>query len=66
VGHFVVMSGFDEGTGRFRISDPSQDNPGHGSGTYWVSPHRLIGALLPGVTTYGGNLVVIRPRGASP
>lgn len=62
VGHFVVVSGVDPGTGDFRISDPSQDNPLHGSGTYWVSPHRLIGAVFLGVTTYDGNLLVVRPR----
>ena len=62
VGHFVVVSGVDARSGHFRISDPSQDNPRHGSGTYWVSPHRLIGAIFLGVTTYDGNLLVIRPR----
>lgn len=62
VGHFVVISGFDPATGEFRISDPSQDNPLHGSGTYWVKPHRLIGAIFLGVTTYDGNLLIVRPR----
>jgi len=62
VGHFVVISGFDPESGRFRISDPSQDNPRHGSGTYWVRPSRLIGALFLGATTYDGNLVIIRPK----
>lgn len=62
VGHFVVISGIDPTTGKFRISDPSTDNPLHGSGTYWVSPHRLIGAIFLGVTTYDGNVLVIRPR----
>ncbi|MDX1645795.1 MAG: hypothetical protein R3304_01530 [Longimicrobiales bacterium] len=63
VGHFVVVSGMDPGTGEFRISDPAQDNPLHASGTYWVSPHRLVGAIFLGVTTYDGNLLVVRPRG---
>lgn len=62
VGHFVVVSGVDPTTGDFRISDPSQDNPLHGSGTYWVSRHRLIGAIFMGVTTYDGNMLIIRPR----
>lgn len=61
VGHFVVVSGVDARTGGFRISDPSRDNPLQGSGTYWVSPHRLVGAILLGVTTYDGNLLVVRP-----
>ncbi|MDX1493141.1 MAG: hypothetical protein R3253_03635 [Longimicrobiales bacterium] len=60
VGHFVVVSGVDPSTGDFRISDPSQDNPLHGSGTYWVSPYRLLGAIFLGVTTYDGNLLVVR------
>lgn len=63
VGHFVVISGVDPATGDFRISDPSQDNPLHQSGTYWVKPHRLIGAIFLGVTTYDGNLLIVRPRG---
>ena len=63
VGHFVVVSGFDPASGRFRISDPSQDNPRHRSGVYWVSPHRLVGALFLGATTYDGIIVVVRtPR----
>lgn len=66
VGHFVVVSGVDPGTGDFRISDPSQDNPLHGSGTYWVSPHRLIGAIFLGVTTYEGDILVVRPRESAP
>ena len=64
IGHFVVISGHDPSTGDFRISDPSQDNPLHGSGTYWVDPYRLIGAIFLGVTTYDGNLLVVRPRSA--
>ena len=59
VGHFVVISGYDPASGDFRISDPSQDNPLHGSGTYWVTPHRLIGAIFLGVTTYDGNLLIV-------
>lgn len=60
VGHFVVISGHDPSTGDFRISDPAQDNPLHGSGTYWVDPYRLIGAIFLGVTTYDGNILVVR------
>lgn len=63
VGHFVVLSGVDDDSGRFRISDPSADNPRHGSGTYWVNAHRLLGAILLGATTYDGNILVIRPAG---
>lgn len=63
-GHFVVLSGVDGTSGRFRVSDPSSDNPRHQSGTYWVSPHRLLGAILLGVTTYDGNILVIRPEDA--
>ena len=62
VGHFVVVSGVDPATGAFRVSDPSQDNPLHGSGTYWVSPYRLVGAILLGVTTYDGNVLIVRPK----
>ena len=63
VGHFVVLSGVNEETGDFRISDPATDNPRHRSGTYWVTPHRLIGAIFLGVTTYDGTLLLIEPGG---
>ena len=62
VGHFVVVSGIDPAGERFRISDPFRDNPLHDTGTYWVSPHRLTGAILLGVTTYDGNVLLVRPR----
>ena len=58
-GHFVVLSGVDHEGAMFRISDPSTDNPRHESGTYWVSAHRLLGAILLGVTTFDGNILVI-------
>lgn len=61
-GHFVIISGVDQGGTRFRISDPSTDNPRHGSGTYWVDGYRLVGAILLGVTTYDGNILIIRRR----
>jgi hypothetical protein len=61
VGHFIVISGVDSRTGKFRVSDPSTDNPLHRSGTYWVSPYRLIGAILLGAATSDGNLLIVRP-----
>ena len=62
VGHFVVVSGVDSAKGQFRVSDPYRENPLHDSGTYWVSPDRLTGAILLGVTTYDGNVLFVRPR----
>lgn len=65
-GHFVVVSGHDDRRESFLISDPSSDNPLHRSGTYWVSPHRLMGAILLGAATYDGNILLIRPKGEEP
>ncbi len=62
VGHFVVLSGYSAGGGRFAVTDPSSDAPFGQGGRYRVDSDRLINSILLGVTTYDGVLVEIWPR----
>jgi hypothetical protein len=62
-GHFVVLADWREETREVCVADPWQREPvEHHS--YSVGVHRLINAILLGVLTYDGNLLVLEPRGA--
>ena len=63
VGHFVVLSGWDPDRG-VRIADPLEDNPGFGEHIYWLPVERVINAILLGVLTYDGNLLLLEPPDA--
>lgn len=60
-GHFVVLSGWDEAHQTVRIADPFKDNPQFQRHLYWIPVQRLITAILLGVLTYDGNLLVLEP-----
>lgn len=64
-GHFVVAHGYDPERDRVRIADPLHQNPRFGGPRYEVSLSRLLGAILLGVLTYDGNLLILEP-GAAP
>jgi len=55
-GHFVVLCGFDGP--RVVVADPFKENPS-GDHYYPVEVDRLIQAILLGVLTYDGNLLVV-------
>lgn len=55
-GHFVVLTGMRRS--EIQISDPWADI----NGPYWVDANRLITAVLLGVLSFDGNLLVIQPR----
>lgn len=59
-GHFVVVHGYDAETDSVLVADPLHENP-HGSHNYRVGVLRLIGAIMLGVLTYDGNLLVLDP-----
>lgn len=65
-GHFVVIHGYDASTDTVLVADPFPDNPIAGGHTYRVGVVRLLGAIMLGVISYDGNLLVIEPaeRGA--
>lgn len=61
-GHFVVVHGYDAATDSALVADPLHENA-FGSHNYRVSIVRLLGAIMLGVLTYDGNLLVITPEG---
>lgn len=61
-GHFVVLTGYDEMRRHVVVADPHRANPISHDNYYKVSSQRIIHAILLGVLTYDGNLLVITPR----
>jgi len=61
VGHFVVLSGYDVVRRQVLVADPLQVDPDFRTQHYWVAMQRLLGAVLLGVLTYDGNLLVLEP-----
>lgn len=60
-GHFVVVHGYDAETDSVLVADPLHEHA-FGSHNYRVDMLRLMGAILLGVLTYDGNLLVLAPR----
>lgn len=60
-GHFVVVHGYDAETDSVLVADPLFENA-FGSHNYRVDVVRLMGAIMLGVLTYDGNLLVLEPR----
>lgn len=61
-GHFVVLCGFNRTDNTVYVADPYQPNPlGKGTQHYEVNMHRVVTAILLGVLTYDGNLLIIEP-----
>lgn len=64
-GHFVVVHGYDPETDSVLVADPLHENA-FGSHNYRVGVVRLMGAIMLGVLTYDGNLLVLEPRREGP
>ena len=61
VGHFVVISGYEEA--HMVVADPLDQNPlSPYSQQYAVRTTRLINAILLGMVTYDANLLIIEPK----
>jgi hypothetical protein len=58
-GHFVVLHGYDPTTDSVLVADPYHGNPLSDGHTYRVGIVRLLGAIMLGVLSYDGNLLVI-------
>lgn len=63
VGHFVVLTGYDSQTRSVSVADPLKTNPVADSRYYSVSIYRLVCAIMLGILTYDGNLLIIQKRG---
>ena len=60
-GHFVVLHGYDPNTDSVLVADPYRDNPFAGGHNYRVGIVRLLGAIMLGVLSSDGNLLVVEP-----
>jgi hypothetical protein len=63
VGHFVVLSGYEQLTRRVLVADPFLANPVSEGHYYQVGVARVLNAILLGVLTYDANLLIIQPKG---
>lgn len=64
-GHFVVLCGWDAEERKVCVADPLEDSPHFQDHIYWLPVERVITAILLGVLTYDGNLLVLEPPGGS-
>jgi hypothetical protein len=61
-GHFVVLYGYHPGTREVLVADPLRGNPLSGDHQHYaVGIDRLLGAIMLGVLTYDGNLLLLEP-----
>jgi hypothetical protein len=61
-GHFVVLAGYDRKERSVLVADPLKPNPLAQTQYYRVSIYRLICAIMLGVLTYDGDLLIIEPQ----
>lgn len=60
-GHFVVLCGYDKETREVLIADPLQTNPLSSAQIYRSPLAHVINAILLGVLTYDGNMIILQP-----
>jgi hypothetical protein len=61
-GHFVVLAGYNKADRSVLIADPLLPNPLASGSYYPVNIYRLICAIILGVLTYDGNLLIISEK----
>jgi hypothetical protein len=64
MGHFVVLAGYDRKERRVLVADPMMPNPLTTTQYYEVGIYRLLCAIILGVLTDDGDLLVIQPKNA--
>jgi hypothetical protein len=62
MGHFVVLAGYDKRESDVLVADPLMPNPLAPSQHYRVNIYRLVCAIMLGILTYDGDLLIIEPR----
>ena len=60
-GHFVVLAGYDRHERSVLVADPYMPNPVAAGQYYDVNIYRLICAIMLGVLTYDGDILIIEP-----
>jgi hypothetical protein len=66
MGHFVVLVGYDRKERTVLIADPLKPNPLTSTQHYEVSIYRLVCAIMLGVLTYDGDLLIIERKAKKP
>jgi hypothetical protein len=61
VGHFVVLAGYNRQTRRALVADPFLPTPWRKTSTIAVDIDRLVCAIMLGILTYDGDLLIIQP-----
>lgn len=61
-GHFVVLSGYCKENRTVQVADPLVPNPMADDRYYDVDIYRLVCAIMLGILTYDGNLLIIRKK----
>ena len=59
-GHFVVLTGYNKNDRSVSVADPLKKNPIASSRYYSVNIYRLICAIMLGILSYDGNLLIIQ------
>ncbi len=60
-GHFVVLCGYDKRTREITVADPQHTNPLGKGRIYRIQIDRVLNAILLGILTYDGNLLILEP-----
>ncbi len=61
-GHFVVLAGYDMHQRSVLVADPYMPNPVAPGQYYLVNIYRLICAIMLGVLTYDGDILIVEPQ----
>lgn len=65
-GHFVVLSGYRKENRSVQVADPLVPNPIAEGRYYDVDIYRLVCAIMLGILTYDGNLLIVRKKKGPP
>ena len=61
-GHFVVLTGYNRVSRSVSVADPLKKNPIASSRYYSVNIYRLVCAIILGILSYDGNLLIIQTK----
>jgi hypothetical protein len=61
-GHFVVLTGYNREDRSVLVADPLKTNPIAVGQHYSVNIYRLVCAIMLGILSYDGNLLIIQPK----
>jgi len=65
-GHFVVLTGYNRENRQVLIADPLKANPIAKGQYYAVDIYRLVCAIMLGILSYDGNLLMIQKKAQQP